>query len=200
MYTMAQPWLRSSLTMRNISSISALERAEEGSSITSTLALMRRALAISTICCRPTGRSPTMVSGSRSWMPSLASCSTACRFISAVSRRPPLTISRPRNMLLATVRCWHMFSSWWMMATPSSWACLVFRSPSTLCPKMVMSPESRVYTPERIFIRVDLPAPFSPSSAMTSPVLRWSCTSSRAFTPGKVLVTCSMTTAYSLMF
>ena len=48
-------------------------------------------------------------------------------------------------------------------------------------------PASRVYTPERIFIRVDLPAPFSPTRACTSPLRtsRWTLCSAR--TPGKLL-------------
>src|SRR6266700_1405819 len=37
------------------------------------------------------------------------------------------------------------------------------------CPAMRMDPASRGYTPLRIFISVLLPAPFSPTSACTSP-------------------------------
>src|SRR6218665_155187 len=40
-----------------------------------------------------------------------------------------------------------------------------------------------------IFISVDLPAPFSPSSACTEPGRRRNCTLSRATTPGKDLLT-----------
>src|SRR3984885_11689986 len=41
-----------------------------------------------------------------------------------------------------------------------------------------------------IFMRVDLPAPFSPISACTVPALRLSETSSSATTPGNALLTC----------
>ena len=42
-----------------------------------------------------------------------------------------------------------------------------------------------VYAPDRIFISVDLPAPFSPSSACTSPLRTSMWTLCRARTPGK---------------
>src|SRR5215212_2392655 len=41
--------------------------------------------------------------------------------------------------------------------------------------------------PERILTRVDLPAPFSPTSTWTSPARRSNATSSRATTPGNRL-------------
>src|SRR6266568_909053 len=44
------------------------------------------------------------------------------------------------------------------------------------------------YTPARILISVDLPAPFSPTRAWISPRLRSTLTPSRALTPGKDLV------------
>src|SRR6516225_6059023 len=50
-----------------------------------------------------------------------------------------------------------------------------------------MSPASRRQAPLKIFIRVDLPAPFSPTSTCTSPARRSKLTLSRATTPGKVL-------------
>ncbi len=44
--------------------------------------------------------------------------------------------------------------------------------PSTTgSPSSTISPELGVITPERIFISVDLPAPFSPNSVVTWP--RW---------------------------
>src|SRR5581483_7120285 len=42
--------------------------------------------------------------------------------------------------------------------------------------------------PDNSFIRVDLPAPFSPTSAWTSPCRSSNCTSSSAWTPGKLLL------------
>src|SRR5579884_307414 len=46
--------------------------------------------------------------------------------------------------------------------------------------------------PARIFIKVDLPAPFSPISACISPWRTSSCTSRRACTPGKPFEICDM--------
>jgi len=51
---------------------------------------------------------------------------------------------------------------------------------------------SFVQTPARIFISVDLLAPFSPISAWTSPGISSNRTSLSARTPGKVLLTPSM--------
>src|SRR5688500_995014 len=47
-----------------------------------------------------------------------------------------------------------------------------------------MSPESGRWIPARIFIKVDLPAPFSPTSPTISPAAIWKSTRSRASTPG----------------
>src|SRR4051812_8205227 len=53
-------------------------------------------------------------------------------------------------------------------------------------PLMEISPESRGTAPLMIFIRVDLPAPFSPSSTCTSPATNSKSTPSSAITPGNV--------------
>lgn len=66
MYTIPQPFSFRSRMMRNRSSISRAVRAEVGSSMMSTRALVDNALAISTICCLDTGSSPTTCRGSRS--------------------------------------------------------------------------------------------------------------------------------------
>src|SRR3990170_7382073 len=73
------------------------------------------------------------------------------------------------------------------MLMPSSWArCGV--AMSTGCPSSRTRPCSRDRAPAKIFIRVDLPAPFSPTRAWTSPGNTSKETSSRARTPGKSLV------------
>src|SRR5262245_57603847 len=51
-----------------------------------------------------------------------------------------------------------------------------------------MRPASGRWTPARTFIRVDLPAPFSPTTASTSPGETESDTPSSACTPGKCLL------------
>ncbi len=64
------------------------------------------------------------------------------------------------------------------------------RPDETSFPSIVIVPFSGCSTPVRTLIRVDLPAPFSPSRAWISPFLRVKSTSSRAFTPGKDLCEC----------
>ena len=58
---------------------------------------------------------------------------------------------------------------------------------TTGLPSMSISPESAGCAPARIFISVDLPAPFSPTSACTSPAITSNETPSSARTPGNVL-------------
>ena len=58
----------------------------------------------------------------------------------------------------------------------------------TSLPATRMLPASAWYAPARIFIRVDLPAPFSPTMAWISPVRTDRDTSSSAWTPGKRLL------------
>src|ERR1700676_5535637 len=60
-------------------------------------------------------------------------------------------------------------------------------SMSTRLPSTSISPESAGCAPERIFMSVDLPAPFSPTRACTSPATTSNVTPSSARTPGKVL-------------
>ena len=54
---------------------------------------------------------------------------------------------------------------------------------------MTTSPESGVWMPPRILISVDLPAPFSPSSATISPRPTFIVTFFSAFVPPKDLLT-----------
>ncbi|MNC41108.1 hypothetical protein D3C75_898590 [compost metagenome] len=58
----------------------------------------------------------------------------------------------------------------------------------TLFPSKMISPSSGRYTPERIFMSVDFPAPFSPSKAWTSPRRKLKLTLLSARTPGNRLV------------
>src|SRR5260221_2658102 len=78
-----------------------------------------------------------------------------------------------------------------MVRIPS---CCAWRGPwiSTAWPSTRISPESLASDPLRIFMSVDLPAPFSPSRTCTSPGATSRSTSSRATTPGKDLRTFCM--------
>ena len=55
---------------------------------------------------------------------------------------------------------------------------------SRATPSTRIEPALGATTPPRIFISVDLPAPFSPTRPMTSPGATERLTSSRATTPG----------------
>src|SRR5215211_6408060 len=74
-----------------------------------------------------------------------------------------------------------------MVLTPPAWACWG-EWKSTSRPSRVIRPASRRYAPVRILIRVDLPAPFWPMTACTSPRPTASEAPSRARTPGKALL------------
>ena len=65
-------------------------------------------------------------------------------------------------------RSFTKFSSWWMKAMPAERdsAGLLKR---TSLPSRAIVPRSAGNTPPRMFIRVDLPAPFSPRRAHISP-------------------------------
>ena len=111
MYTIPRPSAFSWRMIRNSSSISLAVREEVGSSMMRIFALTDRALAISTICCLETGRSPTVCLGSRSIFksPRIRRASASISLSFRVSRP---AFSRPRNMFSVTVRWRHMFNSW----------------------------------------------------------------------------------------
>ena len=170
--------------MPNNTWISCSVMAEVGSSMISTRALQDRALAISTICCWPTRRLPNGVAGSTA-RSSSSSRTAASWFIFAASMKPKgFRGSRPRKMFWATVRLETRFSSWKIIAMPASSASRVFEN-CTGSPNSRTSPLSAGNTPAITFISVDLPAPFSPSSAVKRPARNVMLTSSNALTPGK---------------
>ena len=85
-------------------------------------------------------------------------------------------------MFSATVRSGSTAGCWWTMAMPRS-----VRPPgsrrSTGSPANAIVPASGWIVPDATFMSVDLPAPFSPSSAWTSPGSTSSETSVSAATP-----------------
>ena len=83
----------------------------------------------------------------------------------------------------ATVRSGSTAGCWWTMARPWPWASAgVMRS--YVCSPMTIDPSSGAIDPEATDIRVDLPAPFSPRTAWTSPAASDSDTPLSAVTPG----------------
>ena len=170
-------------------STSRSEIAAVGSSMMRTLAFCPSALAISTVCIsatlrrrilRVTGRSASSRSKSRR-----ASLCTARRSIHPGSREAG---SWPSKMFSATVRSGIGINSWWIMAMPLRMASCGLRSTMGR-PRSRISPESTRCRPASTFINVDLPAPFSPISACTSPGQSVSETSTSALTPVNDLLT-----------
>ena len=90
------------------------------------------------------------------------------------------------NTFSATVRSGNRRGSWWTTAMPSAraWAgpWMLIGSPSSR-----IVPLSGWWTPARILTSVLLPAPFSPTSAWTSPARRSSETSSSAWVAPEAL-------------
>src|SRR5690625_578814 len=78
----------------------------------------------------------------------------------------------------------HRFTSWYTVEIPAAWASAVPPSRRER-PETMTVPSSMVYTPVSALISVDLPAPFSPIRAWTSPGKSRKFTRSRALTPGK---------------
>ena len=81
----------------------------------------------------------------------------------------------------ATVKSGSSAGCWWTMAMPS-WAAVAGVRRSTRAPSTSIVPLSGATVPEATFIRVDLPAPFSPRRAWISPAATSSVTSVRART------------------
>src|SRR5215213_963716 len=107
----------------------------------------------------------------------------------ALSIRPSeLRGSRPRNTFWATLRSGIRLISWYMVLIPA--ACDSRGSAKeTSSPLKRTWPSSGLYTPVITLIKVDFPAPFSPTRACTSPGCSSKETSSRASTPGNRFVT-----------
>ena len=174
MKTMDRPPARRSRMMRNSSSVSPGVSTAVGSSRISTLAWRRSALRISTRCCTPTGRSSTIASGS--------TCSPYCPDSSRTSRRIRRRSSRPSGRVSsmpsvtfsATVNTGTSMKCWCTMPMPA-WMASAGEVNRCGFPSSRISPSSGCSRPYSTFIKVLLPAPFSPSSAWI-----WPCSTVRS--------------------
>ena len=93
----------------------------------------------------------------------------------------------PIQTFSATERSSNSTVSWWMAVIPAaaaSWG----EANRTGSPSMRISPPSGRWIPVSTLTIVDLPAPFSPTSAVTVPACSSSETPESARTPGNVLV------------
>ena len=151
------------------SSISCGVKTAFGSSSINISAPLYRAFNISTLCCIPTDISSTFAIGSidKPYLLDISSTSFIALFISKVPIN--LVVSLPKIMFCATVKVPINMKCWWTIPIPLLIATLGF-SILTNSSFIWISPEVGVYNPYKMFIRVDLPAPFSPKSACTSPL------------------------------
>ena len=78
-------------------------------------------------------------------------------------------VSSPRRMLSATDRTGTSMKCWWTMLMPRAIASAGPLIVTADCRRGGSRPRPGVASPYRMFIRVDLPAPFSPSRAWISP-------------------------------
>ena len=167
-------------------SVSDAVRLEVGSSMMTRRALSDSALAISTSCICASDSEATGVSGAKSPRRAASAAARPSGSIrrSSISRNgPPFSGSRPMKMFAAAVRFSNRFSSWCTKAMPPRIEPpTVSRGIST--PSSSIVPALGATTPPRIFISVDLPAPFSPTRPITSPWLTEKLMSSTALMPG----------------
>ena len=148
---------------------------------------MCTAFAISTICFSATVKFSIISKGLIS-EPNSDSILLASFTILPQSTIPNfLSTTSPAKMFSTTVTGSKDDNSWYITLMPLSR--LSFGPAKTRdFPSITICPVSREYTPARIFIKVDLPAPFSPRSPSISPFFNSRVTSSRALTPGKFFI------------
>ena len=113
-------------------------------------------------------------------------------------RSPPRVSSRPAKMFAVTVRSGNASISWCTMPMPCASASRG-RASAIGWPSRHSSPLSGRREPERILSSVDLPAPFSPTSACASPAATSKLTPPSARTAPNDLRTSRKDTAGALM-
>ena len=154
-----------------------------GSSRMRTRAPSHSRRTISSCWRSPTVRSRAGVSGSRlNPYRSHNSRSSAAAALRS-RRRPP---GLPRTKLSITLNGRNTSGSWWSMPIPAAMASTGEAS-LIVWPSRTISPESAEWNPDSTFMRVDLPAPFSPRSPCRVPVSTVSVIPSLARTGPKCL-------------
>ena len=167
----------------NSRAISLSEMAAVGSSMMMMSDSVATAFAISTICFLATLRLDTswrgLMEGSRLFM-----TLTIELILSVFRRKPNLVSSMPSVRFSSTVSWSTTFNSWKRVLIPFCFAsrvlCGVYSSPFRR-----IRPPDRGVAPVRILIRVDFPAPFSPTRQCTVFLLMSKLTLLTALTAGK---------------
>ena len=166
--------------------VSCAPSAADGSSMTISWASRESARRISTFCCSAVPSWPAV----RRRRARSRRSRRAGRTRLSVSFRitPALRGSTPRKTFSATLSCGTTEGSWAIAATLCSSASRGERTKpghrrASSCRRRGLS------APAMIFPRVDLPAPFSPTSAWTEPRATETETRSSAWTPPKCLAT-----------
>src|ERR1700704_2697407 len=139
--------------------------------------------------------SPRAMRSGSSLTPSCSNSSSVARRMRRTSIRRPLRSGcAPMKTFSATVRSGKSVGSWKMIAMPAACDCAVV-SKTTSLPSSSTRPLSGRCTPARILTRVDLPAPFSPTSPCASPRRSSIQPSSSARTAPKLLLAWSTTSS-----
>ena len=171
-----------SRTSRKNRATASLLSGAVGSSRMSSVGATAKALAISSRCRCATVRVSTRSRGSTS----RPTCASSRR---ATSGRDPVrktSAGSATSRFSCTVRSGSTAGCWWTIAMPRAAASRGV-SEATVCPPTVIVPVSGTIVPDAMFISVDLPAPFSPRIACTSPESTLTDTSVSAATPPKCL-------------
>ena len=105
--------------------------------------------------------------------PRVRSCADSSRHRRSAARaielRVPFVGSRPSTTFSATVSVGTSMKCWCTMPTPAAIASAVVQPGDVAAVHFACVPASGAYSPPRMRISVDLPAPFSPTSAWISP-------------------------------
>ena len=188
MKTMPLPAAASARVRSNSQDTSDGPSAEVASSRTTMSGSAASTFAIATSWRAATDRSRTCRAGSMPARPMLSKSSPARARIRRLATVPSgLSGWRLKKMFSITVRSGISGSSWNTTPTPAASDSPGSRG-ANRSPRSCTSPPSARSTPEMTLTRVDLPAPFSPSSACTSPGWTSKLTSCRACTPANALL------------
>ena len=179
--TMVWPWAFNCRSSSNNWSISCGVKTAVGSSKIRISAPRASAFKISTFCFSPTGRFLVVSSGSTGRL-NRSPSSLVNRTASFWSINSPFLGSMPSTMFWATVKDSTSIKCWCTIPIPFAMAS--FEPENTVfSPLKKISPREGCSIPNSIFISVDFPAPFSPTSAWISPFFRLKLTSELATTP-----------------